>query len=270
MKQAIAIVGVPVLAFLLVWWVGLIADLALRDPRFFDGWILFLAMASQMLFQFRHRLADFVDLSALTWHSVHIVSGYAIVAAFAVHTGFSFPDTAFEWILWLNFAVAIISGMAGTFLMRAIPARLERRAKVYEYSEIPRHRLRIANEASALVTGPDVSGEANALWSLYATHLMAYFAAPRNISQHLNDSTKPLKALLHQIEACELDSTSSGSSVFQSLKRLVQEKNDLDFAYAHLLLLRAWSFVHVPATYTLFILALFHIAVAYAFSTGMP
>ena len=270
MKQAITVIGVPLLAFLSVWWIGLIAERALRDPRFFDGWLLFIAMASQMLFHMRYRLDALIELSELTWRSIHIISGYAIVAIFVVHTGFALPDTAFEWVLWINFAVVIISGMAGNILIRTIPARLERRARVYEYAEIPHHRERIANEAAALVTGPSVADEAGALWNLYANRLMAYFAAPRNLSQHLNESPKPLKALLHRIEACELETPTSESGVFQSLKRLVKEKNDLDFAHAHLLLLRAWSFVHVPATYALFVLVIFHIAAMYAFSTGMP
>ena len=270
MKQALAVIGVPVLAFLSVWWVGQIAERALRDPRFFDGWILFIAMASQMLFHMRHRLDALIDLSELAWRSLHIVSGYAIIAIFLIHTGLTVPDTVFEWVIWLNFVIAILSGMAGAILMRTIPARLERRARVYDFAEIPHHRERIASEAAALVTGSSVTDKASALWKLYATRLLGYFSAPRNLSQHLNDSARPLKALLHQIEACELESQSSDSSIFQSLKRLVEEKNELDFAYAHLLLLRAWSFVHVPATYALFILVMFHIAAMYAFSTGMP
>jgi hypothetical protein len=53
------------------------------------------------------------------------------------------------------------------------------------------------------------------------------------------------------------------------IKDLVIEKDRLDFARVYLGLTRAWLFVHVPVTYALIVLALLHILVVYAYSSGL-
>jgi hypothetical protein len=52
------------------------------------------------------------------------------------------------------------------------------------------------------------------------------------------------------------------------IKRLVIEKDRLDFTRVYLGLTRAWLFVHVPVTYALIVLSVMHVLVVYAFSSG--
>jgi hypothetical protein len=49
---------------------------------------------------------------------------------------------------------------------------------------------------------------------------------------------------------------------------MVVEKDSLDFARVYLGLAKGWLFVHVPVTYALFVLAVLHVVVVYAFSSG--
>ena len=55
----------------------------------------------------------------------------------------------------------------------------------------------------------------------------------------------------------------------ERLRDLVNKKDELDFHYALNLALKAWLLVHVPASYSLFILAALHVVAVYAFSGGV-
>jgi hypothetical protein len=63
---------------------------------------------------------------------------------------------------------------------------------------------------------------------------------------------------------------SSGVAILQEIEDRVVAKDNLDFHFAHLMALRLWLFVHIPATYSLIILACVHVATVYAFSSGAP
>jgi hypothetical protein len=54
-----------------------------------------------------------------------------------------------------------------------------------------------------------------------------------------------------------------------SIKKLVTAKYDLDHQYTVQGLLHSWLFVHIPATYSLIVLSILHIAVVYAYSSGV-
>ena len=53
-----------------------------------------------------------------------------------------------------------------------------------------------------------------------------------------------------------------------AIKKLVVEKDRLDFARVYLGLTKGWLFVHVPVTYALMVLMVLHVLVVYAFSSG--
>jgi hypothetical protein len=49
------------------------------------------------------------------------------------------------------------------------------------------------------------------------------------------------------------------------LRALVTKKDELDHQNALQIVLRAWLFVHVPATYAMLLLAVVHLVIAHAF-----
>ncbi len=49
------------------------------------------------------------------------------------------------------------------------------------------------------------------------------------------------------------------------LRDLVEHKDQLDYAYAIQSTLKAWLFIHLPATYGLILLALLHLLLVYSF-----
>jgi hypothetical protein len=58
-------------------------------------------------------------------------------------------------------------------------------------------------------------------------------------------------------------------SYAENLQALVEQKNQLDYAYALQNVLKAWLFVHIPATYGLILLALLHLLLVYSFGGAL-
>jgi peptidoglycan biosynthesis protein MviN/MurJ (putative lipid II flippase) len=49
------------------------------------------------------------------------------------------------------------------------------------------------------------------------------------------------------------------------LRRLVERKDQVDYAHALQTVLKGWLFVHIPATYGLILLAMLHVLLVYSF-----
>jgi hypothetical protein len=262
--------AITVLAFASIWWLAETYYFSLRDPKFLDGWILFAGMAAQLLFHIRRNAGRARRLHDASRTQTHIVIGYVVIGAFAVHTSTGLPDTFLEWALWGLFVLVVVSGIVGSYLMVAVPVKLEQHSAPVAFDAIPKRRLEIAEKAGVLATTADEAEGIRTIWTLYSTTLRGFFNGPKNLFAHLKGSRLPLKRLCHEIEASELDLDKSDKKILQSIKMLVIEKNDLDFQYAHQGLLRVWTFVHLPATYGLIVLTIVHIAIVYAFSLGVP
>ncbi len=262
--------AITVLAFASIWWLAEAYHFSLRDPRFLDGWILFAGMAAQFLFHIRRNAGGPGRLHDASRTQTHIVIGYVVIGAFAVHTSTGLPDTFLEWALWGLFVLVVVSGIVGSYLMVAIPVTIEQHSTPVAIEAIAKRRFELAQEAEVLATTAEDAESLRAIWQLYSTTLRKFFNGPKNLFAHLKGSKLPLKRLGHEIETAELVSDDLDRKTLQSLKALVIEKNDLDFQQAHLSLLRAWTFVHLPATYGLIVLTIVHIAIVYAFSSGVP
>ncbi len=251
--------------FAIVW----LYDTALRDPRFLDGWILFIAMAFQLLFSLRRRFPKLAVGQVTAWMQAHIYCGYVVIAIFAIHTQFSLPETGFEWALWLVFVVLVLSGVLGAFLTRAVPERLERKKEQIPFQQIPGLQAKIAREVDDLVIDSVGTNGAAALTGFYTETLHGFFRRPRNVLAHLRQSHRPLQIICDELESFDRYLDVKGKETLQALKDRVIAKNDLDFQYAHQGLLVAWLFVHIPATYCMIVLALVHVAIVHAFSSGV-
>ncbi len=264
--NAAAVLGV----LAIVYWATDLYDAALRDPRFFDGWILAVGMAAQLLFHMRRNLPALQIGQASTWLRTHIYTGYFVIGAFAFHTKFSLPDAPFEWVLWGLFALVAISGVVGAFLSWSIPAQLVPDAEQITFERIPALRHSLAEEVETLVTQSLQHPGSRAISEVYINTLSSFFGRARNVPAHLRGSQRPLQAMCVEIDDLERYLEPPGKDTLRQIKDRVVAKDRLDFHYAHLGLLQAWLFVHIPATYCLVALTLIHILVVYAFSSGVP
>ncbi|MDO9382670.1 MAG: hypothetical protein Q7T86_07370 [Hyphomicrobiaceae bacterium] len=270
--QGVLIVAISAGLLWLVWIYGN----GLRDPRYFDGWVLAGGMSLQLGFHIAIKTASLSPKSARRWKAVHIFLGYVLIAAFISHSDFTLPDTAFEWALWGAFVLVTVSGIFGTYLAWALKAKRGVDDGI-SYEGIPARRAQLAQEVYAAVTSTDATTAALALpaqphdaWitDLYTTHLRDFFQGPRNTAAHLIGSQHPLSRLTGEIDNLSRYVGLPSQQKLSVIKDLVVEKDRLDFARVYLGLSKGWLYVHVPVTYALIVLTVLHVLVVYAFSSG--
>jgi hypothetical protein len=258
-----------------LFWLVWIYGNGLRDPRYLDGWVLAGGMSFQLAFHIAIKTASLSPKSATRWRKFHIYVGYLLVAAFLSHSDFSLPDTGFEWALWAGFVVVTLSGIFGTYLSWSLKAKHGIDGRI-GYDHIPTRRAELARDVY-VVAKTDLGAAAIPLpappydaWimDLYTNHLRDFFQGQRNYTAHLIGSRRPLKRLTEEIDTLSAYVDKQSQSKLAAIKDMVVEKDSLDFARVYLGLSKGWLFVHVPVTYALFVLALLHVVVVYAFSSG--
>jgi hypothetical protein len=270
--QGLLIAAISGGLFWLVWIYGN----GLRDPRYLDGWVLAGGMGLQLYFHIAIKTGSLSPKSALRWRKIHIFVGYLLIAAFISHSNFSLPDTGFEWALWAGFVMVTLSGVVGAYLAWSLKAK-GRIDEGVSYDRIPTLRVKLARDVHAVVAETDLSaaqiplpGIPHDAWisDLYTNQLRDFFEEPRNFTAHLMGSQRPLNRLTDEIDNLSRYVDKQGQERLAAIKNLVVEKDRLDFARVYLGLTKGWLFVHVPVTYALIVLAVLHVLIVYAFSSG--
>jgi hypothetical protein len=273
-SQTVRVLQIAVISGGLFWLVWIYGN-GLRDPRYLDGWLLAGGMSFQVFFHIAIKTASLSPKSAVRWRKFHIFVGYLLIAAFISHSDFSLPDTGFEWALWAGFVLVTLSGILGTYLAWALKAKHAIDERI-SYDRIPDRRAELARDVY-VVAKIDLGAAAIPLpatpydaWimDLYTNHLRDFFEGQRNFSAHLIGSRRPLKRLTDEIDNLSPYVDKPSQHKLAAIKNLVVEKDGLDFAYVYLGLTKGWLFVHVPVTYSLIVLAVVHVLVVYAFSSG--
>lgn len=274
-SQTVTSLVIAAISGALLWLVWIYGN-GLRDPRYLDGWVLAGGMSFQVAFHIAIKTASLSPKSAARWRKFHIYVGYLLIAAFISHSDFSLPDTGFEWALWAGFVLVTLSGIFGTYLAWSLKAKHAIDERI-SYDRIPARRAELAQDVRAAVARTDMAAAAIALpappydaWikDLYTNHLRDFFQGQRNFAAHLIGSRRPLKRLTDEIDNLSPYVDRQSQEKLAVIKNLVVEKDWLDFAHVYLGLSKGWLFVHVPVTYALFILAVLHVVVVYAFSSG--
>ena len=233
-------------------------------------------MSLQLGFHIAVKTSRLAPKSAVRWKKFHIFNGYLLIAAFISHCNFSLPDTAFEWALWLGFVVVTASGILGTYLAWAQKAK-HGIDETLTFARIPARRDEIAREIHAIVSltfpaNPSVGLPAPPYdaWisDLYADHLQSFLERPRHLVAHLIGSQRPLKRITDEIDKLAPYVDQRNREKLATIRNLVVEKDRLDFARVYIGLTASWLFVHVPLTYSLFVLSVLHVLVVYSFTSG--
>ena len=269
------VVLIVVISSALFWLVSVYGS-ALRDPRYLDGWILAVGMALQLLFHAANTRARLKPVSAARWRKFHVFLGYLLIPVFVSHSAFTLPDTGLEWALWGGFVVVAASGALGVYLAWFSKAC----AGLHEhpgYDHIARRRAELARDIQTIVAGATPAAAAGPLpeapydaWikELYANHLHDFLNGPRNFVSHLAGSPRPLKRLTDEIDTLSGYVDRACQEQLEMIRELVVKKDREDFAAAYLGLARAWPYIHVPVTYGLLVVAVLHVLVVYAYSSG--
>ena len=257
-------------AFGTVFWLMHIFELRLLDPVYMTGWVLAVAMALQLMLRLKKRLPGLIPGNLSGWTERHVAIGLFTVLIFALHTSFTWPETGLEWALWCLFFLVAASGLTGLYLVSVAPLRLDPDTARETLDEMPAERARIAAAAVRLAISSVEQSGSRAIVDLYAERLHEFFDRPRHAFAHLQGSRRPLTRLVFEIDAAERDACAGQHNALHELKALVRSKYALDGRRAQELALRAWLFVHLPATYALIVVTVLHVCAVYAFTSGGP
>ncbi len=266
------IVAVSLVLLYLVW----VYKTALRDSNFFDGWLLASAIVLQIWFHARRSLLTGSSQSNKRWLWIHIFTGYVILALFLSHTNFSLPDSIHEWAMWLSLVLVSLSGIFGTYLRWGTQAKLRGQDELSP-ERAKKRRAELAATARKLSKSEQDAPELPLptapyqawLEDFYATTLRPFLERPQNFFSHMVGSQRHIKRMLEEIEGLNHYLNQDGRVKLNTMKQLVLEKDRLDFALVQMRLSKIWLLVHLPLTYGLFVLAVLHVIVVYAFASGV-
>ena len=243
---------------------------ALRDAKYFNGWILAGCMAVLMFFTLRKRMVILPFGRVRFWLLIHYYVGFLTIGVFLVHSRGLFPDSPMEWLLWTLFILVAVSGVVGGIISKIVPHRLASQGERVIFERIAIFRARLAADAEALALD-SIGGENKvSMAELHKNLLAAYFARPRNILAHLRMSNRPIARIRSELDSVERYLDDEGKARLGKMRDLVEAKNNLDIQYANAGLLKLWLFLHIPPTFALFVVIIAHVVIEYAFSTGIP
>jgi len=270
LRPIIQFSAITLSTFIILYGLKSAYDGALGDSQFLDGWLLCGGILMQLAFHFRKKQPRLAIGAASTWMQAHISIGFVVVIIFLFHTAGTLPDSLFEWMLWTAFMLVASSGFIGLYLSRVIPTGLSKKCEQVPYDAIPAARKQLAHAADELAMSASHLSGSQPIAEFYVETLFDFFKQPANIAAHLKNSNRPLTRICEQLDGYNRYLDEPGQEHLNSLRALVIRKNELDHQFAQKRLLRAWLFVHVPATYSLIIFSILHIIVIYSFSSGAP
>ncbi len=244
-------------------------DASLYQGSFLTGWVLLVVMVFLALFGLRKKLTMLPLGNASTWTQAHLYAGWLVIVIFAEHVGWELPMGWLEITLAVLFVLVAGSGIVGICLARILPPRLTRRGEEVLFQRIPAFIAELCKEAEALVLEATKETKSSTIADFYMSQLCSFFDGPHNRLRHLFASRRARFQLMNEIDNMERNLNRQERVYAGHLRDLVIKKDELDFHYSLKLALKAWLLVHVPATYSLFILVALHVVVVYAFTGGV-
>jgi len=244
-------------------------DTTLHQGEFYSGWLLVAVMAVLTIYGLRRKLTMLPVGRNAAWLQVHVYGGWITVLLFALHIGWRIPQGWFEISLAALFVLVAGSGIVGTIFSKGIPKELTRRGEEVIFERIPGFISELRREAEDLVLASVQETNSTTIHDLYAGHLRSYFGGPKNFFQHLTNSGRGIFTLMTEFDARKRYLNTKEDEFAEQLRALVVKKDDLDFHYALQAALKGWLFVHVPLITSLWIMAILHLVMVYAFSGGI-
>jgi hypothetical protein len=259
-------VGLTALISGMCWTLDQALANSLRPAPLVSGLVLFALVLLLALFNARKKLPFLPLLTASTWLQVHLYAGLFSVALFLIHIGFKPPRGGLETALATLFVAVSFSGVVGLALSRWVPARLAVHGENVIFERIPALRAKVKQEVEALALASVPETHSTTIADFYEQRLRAYFERPRHLWSHLLGYSKPLHALLSQVDALDRYLNADERKLMVAITELIRLKENLDFQLAAQGLLKLWLFVHIPLTYSLILVGLLHGLLAWKFS----
>jgi hypothetical protein len=246
-----------------------VTAVGLEEPAFFSGWLLLLTILCLVFLNVRKKL-PFLPLSSVQkWLQFHIYAGWLSIILFVLHVRGRVPDGWLEISLAVLFFLVAASGVAGLIMTVGLPKRLTRRGEEVIFERIPAFREQLRRQANDLIVHSAHETNSTTLADFYASRVKSLFEGPRGFLEHLFELNFSEFALNTEIRSVRRYLNDSELEILDELARLVRRKHDLDYQFTLQASLKGWLFVHIPLTYSMMILALVHLVIAYAFTGGL-
>lgn len=240
-------------------------DVSLFQPAFLTGWLLLSIILFLALYNVRKKLSMVPIGTAATWLQWHIYLGFLAVLLFAMHVDWRIPNGVLERLLALFFAAVAGSGLFGLYISRRYARMLTRRTEEVILERIPQIIADLRAQAEAVVLESAEKTGSSSIADFYGSRLARFFAAPRNMRLHLQGSRRATFARQTDIDIMTRYLDDQELVYADRLRRLVERKDQVDYAHALQTVLKGWLFVHIPATYGLILLAMLHVLLVYSF-----
>ncbi len=257
-------ITIVVAASVLVYW----RSNDLKASSFHTGYALFALVLFLMLYNLRKRLPSLPLGSSSTWLQLHIYGGLVSIAFFLLHVGVRFPTGILETTLYALFVTVVGSGLYGLYITRTIPKKITKLREQVVWERIPALRIAVQRQAHQVVVSLLRQSPAPTIADYYKKRLLTYFGLPRGVWYYLLPTSKLRNHILSEMTDMERFYSPDETETDQRLRRLVDQRDDLDYQDALQRRLKFWLFVHVSLTYGLLILATFHTIMAHAFIGG--
>ncbi|MCH7599037.1 MAG: hypothetical protein IH881_15810 [Myxococcales bacterium] len=259
-----------VIVSLISWFLFSVLETSIRATSFWTGWLLFFLVTTLALFNGRKKLPFLPLGTAASWMQYHIYAGLFSIVVFFAHTGAGMPSGILESSLSVLFVLIALSGVLGLILSRLIPVGLTTRGEPVLFERIPTLRMGLQSEVEELVVCCARDNQTTTISDFYTNRLEPFFRAPSNLSYHLLGWSRPMRELEREIAAMDRYLNDDERRVIAEILELAQLKDDLDYQWARQLVLKGWLFIHIPLTFSLLILLVLHIFVAYGFRGNLP
>jgi len=252
-----------VLATILLTVLTAVFDAAFVSTRGVHGWLLAAMIVFLACYQIRKRLTMLPLGTSALWLQLHIYIGLSTLPVFFLHTDGRLPRGPIEIFMLACYLIVFLSGAGGLLLSRIIPPRLRNRGGEALYERIPGYVRRIAAQTEKLIS---TTAEESVIRDLFEARLRPYFEQPANFWRHVMHSQKHCVLLLDAVRDAGRFAAEEEQLLLNELTELVQQKDDLDYQYAMQSILKYWLFIHVPLTWALIVMTIFHASVALMYS----
>ena len=191
--------------------------------------------------------------SANTWRKIHTYLGIWFAICLLIHTKFTLPTGLFSWWLYVLSWWVIITGALGWFLQWWLPKKLTASTSTEIVFERIYHLcvdLRLKCE-TITETCPAI------LADFYHRSCASFMAEPSFVSPIYALQMK--ESLLSGIASVKARLEDEAKPDADTIEAALKAKFDLDAQFTIQSILRAWIYLHAPASFVLALMVVFHI-----------
>lgn len=258
--------GTLLLVAVLLTWLWLRdVEAGLNVPQYLSGWILLGSTIVLGAYNLRKKLTVLPLLPNAVWLQLHLYLGLFSIWLFLEHIDWRIPDGPLEIALASLFSLVALSGLAGIWLSRVLPSRLRTEGEEVIYERIPAFRNQIREETEESLVELVREQPETTLRKYYLDRLSPFFSAPAKFSTYLFRSHAYINNVISELQREERYFNDKERAFSEKLQALIRKKYELELHYVYQSVLRYWLFVHVPVTYSMYLLLMAHLIVTYAF-----